>query len=105
MANMIYDKTTFGKINDENTTVITYSKDFPFHRVEIGGKNNQCLQFSLNAFYKEIHELKQAIILWNLINWSKTKIIRCNNNAFVINIMIGYNTLFYDLDTKHWYWD
>ena len=29
----------------------------------------------------------------------------CNDNAFVFNRMIGYNTAFYDLDTKHWYWN
>ena len=60
---MIFDKTACGNINDENTTVVAYSKAILFRRVEIGGKNNQCLQFSLNAFYKDVDELKQATIL------------------------------------------
>ena len=31
--------------------------------------------------------------------------MRCNDNAFVFNRILGYNTVFYDLDIKHWYWD
>ena len=41
----------------------------------------------------------------NLVNWSNNETIRCNNNAFVFNRMIGYNTVFYDIKTKNWYWD
>ena len=31
--------------------------------------------------------------------------MRTNDNVFVFNRMIGYNTSFYDVDTKHWYQD
>ena len=31
--------------------------------------------------------------------------MRTNDNAFVFNRMLGYNTSFYDIDTKHWCWD
>ena len=31
--------------------------------------------------------------------------MRFNDNAFVFNIMLGYNTLFYNIDTEDWYWD
>ena len=31
--------------------------------------------------------------------------MRTNDNAFVFNRMLGYNTAFYDIRTKHWYWD
>ena len=54
---------------DENTTVVAYSKVFVFPRVEIGGKDNQYLQFVLNVFYNDVYELKYATVLWNLINW------------------------------------
>ena len=30
--------------------------------------------------------------------------MRCINNVFVFNRMIGYNTAFFDNDTKDWYW-
>ena len=31
--------------------------------------------------------------------------MRTNDNAFVFNRMLGYNTAFYDIRTKYWYWD
>ena len=69
MEKMIFDKTACGKI-DENTAVVTCSKAFVFRCVEIGEKDNQCLQFALNVFYKDVHELRHATVLWNLVNWS-----------------------------------
>ena len=105
MVTMIFDKTACGEI-DENTTVVVYSKVFVFSRVEIGGKDNQWLQFALNAFYKDAHELSYAITtLWNLVNWSNTEIVRCNDIEFIFNRMIGYNTAFYDIDNEYWYLD
>jgi len=65
MVNLIF---ACGEI-DENTTVVAYSKVFVFRRVEIGGKDNQYLQFVLNIFYNDVYELKYATVLWNLINW------------------------------------
>ena len=29
----------------------------------------------------------------------------CNDNAFVFNRILGFNTEFYDIRTKNWYWD
>ena len=104
MVKVIVDKTACGEI-DKNTTVVAYSKAFIFRSIEIGGKDNQCLQFALNAFYKDVNDLKHATVLWNLVNWSNTTIMRTNDNVFVFNRMIGYNTSFYDVDTKHWYQD
>ena len=37
-----------------------------------------------------------------LVNRSVT---RCNDNVFVFNIMLSYNTEFYDIRTKDWYRD
>ena len=99
-----FDKTACCEI-DVKTTVVAYSKAFVFRRVEIGGKDNQCLQFVLNAFYKDVNDLRHATVLWNVVNWSNNEIIRCNDNAFVFNIILGYNTAFYDINTKDWYWD
>ena len=31
--------------------------------------------------------------------------MRCNDNVFVFNRMLGYNTAFFDYDTQDWYWD
>ena len=76
-----------------------------FRIIEIGGKDNQCLQFALNAFYKDVDDLKHATVLWNLVKWLNTTIMRCNDNAFVYNRILGYNTACYDLDTNYWYWD
>ena len=59
MVKIIFDKTACGE-TDENTTVVEYSKAFVFRCVEIVGKDNQCLQFALNTFYKDVHELNHA---------------------------------------------
>jgi len=64
---VIFDKTACGK-TDKNTTVVAHSKAFLFFRVEIGGKDNQCLQFALNAFCKDVNDLKHATILWNIVS-------------------------------------
>ena len=66
MVKVIFDKTACDE-TDKNTIVVAYSKIF-FRIVEIGGKDNQCLQFSLHAFYKDVNEIKQASVLWNLVN-------------------------------------
>ena len=66
-----------------------------FRIVDIGGKNNQYLQFALHAFYKDVEETKEATFLWNPVNWSNINTtMRCNDNAFVFNIILGYNTAF-----------
>ena len=31
--------------------------------------------------------------------------MQINDSVFVFNRMLGYNTAFYDIRTKHWYWD
>ena len=36
MANMIFNTTVCGKIDDEDTTIVAYLKAFLFRRVEIG---------------------------------------------------------------------
>ena len=59
----------------------------------------------MNAFYRDVNDLKHATLLWNPVNWSNTKIMHCNDTVFVFNRMLGYNTASYDLDTKYWYWD
>ena len=104
MVKVIFDKTAYDE-TDENDTVVAYSKTFVFRIVGIGGKDNQCLYFALHAFYKDVNEIKQTSVLWNLVNWSNTTTMRTNENVFVFNRMLGYNTAFYDVHTKHWYWD
>ena len=102
----IFDKTGCDENEtDKTTTVVAYSKEFVFRIVDIGGKNHQCLQFDLHAFYKDIDETSVATVLWNLVNWSNTTIMRTNDNVFVFSKILGYNTAFYDVDTKKWYWD
>ena len=103
----IFDKTGCGENEtDKTTTVVAYSKGFVFRIVDIGGKNNQCLQFALHVFYKDVDETSVATILWNLVKWSNTNTtLRFNDNAFVFNRMLGYNIAFYCEYTEQWYWD
>ena len=71
----IFDKAGCDKNEtDKTTAVIAYLKKFVFRNVDIGGKNNQCLQFALHAFYKDVEEASVATVLWNLVNWSKIQI-------------------------------
>ena len=63
---------------------------------EISSTRSQCLQFSLNAFYHDINYIKQATILWSCAHWSKPGVSMLNDNAFVSNRMLGYNTVIYD---------
>ena len=69
MANLIFDKTACGKIDDENTTLVAYSKAFLFRRVELGGKKRPIFTVFFECILKKnIHELKQVTVLWNLVN-------------------------------------
>ena len=68
MVKAFFYKTACGELI-KNTTGVTYSKAFVFCRVEIGGKGNQYLQFTLNVVYKDVNDLKHATVLWNLVNW------------------------------------
>ena len=79
---MIFDKTACDE-TDKNDIVVAYSKTFVFRIVDIGRKDNQCLQFALNAFYKDVNEIKYDSVLWNRVNWSNTTIMRTNENAWL----------------------
>ena len=61
--------------------------------------------YVLIEFYKNGNALKKASVLWKVVNWSNKPKMRCNNNAFFFNRMLGYNTSFYDNNTDDWYWD
>ena len=90
---MIFDKNLCNE-SDAETTVVTYSNDFAFRRVDISATNNQCIMYTLTSFYKNVDGLKKVSVLWNVVNWSNKLEIRCNDNAFVFNIIFGYNTVF-----------
>ena len=91
--------------SDNESTVVAYSNTFLFRRVDISGTDNQCIMNSLNAFYKDVDDSRKANILWNVVNQSNNPHIRCNDNAFVLNRMVGYDTTFYGVCIKHQYWD
>ena len=101
---MIFDK-TLCKESDVETTVVTHSNNYVFRRVDISGTDNQCLMYALNAFYNDIDDLRKASVLWNVANWSNKPEMRCNDNVFVFDGILGYNTAFYDIRTTYWYWD
>ena len=73
-----------------------------FRIVRISGYQNQCLQFCLNAFYNDVDNLKKATLLWSCAYWGKEQISRLNDNAFVFNRMLGYNTAIFDEIDKKW---
>ena len=60
-----------------------------------------CLQYCLNAFYHDVDDLKKTTILLSVVYWGQYAVFRTNNNAFIFNLMLGYNTALYDdIDNK-----
>ena len=104
MIKMIFDKSALTN-EDLKETVAAYLVPFIFRVVPVSGDDNQCTQFALSTFYKNLNKSSKANVLWNLVNWSNNTAVRCNDNAFDFNIMLGYNTAFFDNNTKDWYWD
>ena len=98
---MIFDKTLCNE-SDAETTVVAYSNVYVFRRVNISWTDNQYLMYTLNAFYKDVDDLKKASVLWNVVKWSNKPKIRCNDDAFVFNRILGYNISFYDDDINDW---
>ena len=76
-----------------------------FRTVKISVFQNQCLQFCLNAFYNDVDNLKKATLLWSCAYWGKEQISRLNDNAFVFNRMLGYNTAIFDEVDNKWQHD
>ena len=99
---MIFDKILYNE-SDAEATVVAYSNVYILRRVDIYGTENQCLMYALNVLYKDVDDLKKASVLWNAVDKSKKPKIRCNDNAFFFNTMLGCNTSFYDNDTNDWY--
>ena len=67
-----------------------------FRIVKVSGYQNQYLQFCLNTFYHDVDNIKKATILWSYVHWSTQRIYRLNDNAFIFNRMLGYNTAIFD---------
>ena len=72
---------------------------------EISSKRNQCLQYSLNAFYHNIGKIKKGTILWSVLRWGQFTTYCSKDNTFIFNRMLGYNTAFYNDVDKKWQWD
>ena len=44
------------------TTVVAYSNDYIFRRVDISRTNNQCIMHVMNVLYKNVVDLKKASV-------------------------------------------
>ena len=49
--------------SDDESTVVAYSNTFLFRRVDISGTDNQCIMYTLNAFYKDVNDLMKASVI------------------------------------------
>ena len=83
-----------GDLNNQG--IIDPLKSYEFHFIPIFGNYNQCLQYWLNAFYHDIDEIKNVTIFWSAVHWVQYPTYRTNDNVFVFNQMIGYNTALCD---------
>ena len=82
--------------NVDNKGIISCWETYKLRTIKISGNINQCLQYSLNAFYHDVDDLKKATILWSVAHWSQYQVCRTNDTAFMFNRMLGYNTALYD---------
>ena len=91
--------------NVRNKGIVFQWETYKFRSIEICGKRNQYLQFCLHAFYHDVDYLKKATILWSVAHWGQRAVRRTNDNAFIFNRMLGYNTAFYDNVDNKWTFD
>ena len=69
--------------------VVTYSNVYAFRRVDISGIVNQYIMYALNAFYKDVDDLKKSSILWNVVNWSTDlKCVVMITHLFLIECLV-----------------
>ena len=85
--------------------MISLKNNNKFRSIKISGNRNQCLQYCLNIFYHEGDDFKKATILWSVAHWGQYPVMRTNDNVFIFNWMLGYNTTFYDDIDKKWQFD
>ena len=91
--------------NVENKGIIFCWETYKFHAIKISGNRNQYLQYFLNDFYHDVDDLKKATILWSVAHWGQYAVCRTNDNSFVFNRMLGYNTALYDNKHNKWEFD
>ena len=60
MIKMIFNKSALTN-EDLKETVAAYSVPFIFQVVPVSGDDNQCLQFALSVFYKDVNITGQII--------------------------------------------
>ena len=66
MNRMLFDKSSLSE-DDLNQAFAAYSVPFIFRVVPIAGDDNQCLQFALSVFYKDVHESSKANVYGTLL--------------------------------------
>ena len=49
-----------------------------------------------SSFYHDISDVKKVTALLSVVNWFKSVVMHYNNNTFVFNQIVGYNTVCYD---------
>ena len=89
--------------NLENKDIIYCWETYKFRSIKISGNRNQCLQYCLNAFYHDVDDFKKVTILWSVAHWGQYVVCRTNDNAFIFNRILSYNTALYD--DKHNKWE
>ena len=85
--------------------IILYWETYKFRNIKISSNRNQCLQYYLNAFYHDVDDFKKATILWSVAHWGQYAVCRTNDNSFVFNRMLGYNTALHDNTHNKWEFD
>ena len=87
-----------GDLNNQSITNRWNTHKIRF--IEMFGKKSK-FTICLNAFYNDIGAIKKATILWSVAFWGQYATCRANDNTFIFNRMLGYNTILYDdVDNK-----
>ena len=58
-----------------------------------------------NVFYHDVDDFKKAIILWSVVYWGQYTVCRTNDNTFILNRMLRYDTALYDDIDDKWNFD
>ena len=91
--------------NLQNEGIIYCWKTYKFRSIKISGNRNQCLQYYITTFYHHVDDLKKTTILWLVVHWGQYAVYRTNDNAFIVNRMLDYNTALYDDIDDKWQFD
>ena len=82
--------------NVENKGIIYVGKPINSVPIRYLVIENNVYNIALMLSIMTLMILKKATILWSVAHWGQYPVCRTNDNGFIFNRMLGYNTALYD---------